>query len=94
VATSGCGFVLVNGAELIGMATHQIGRGHAALVPEGRRLFGNQSVEDNLILGSFHLRRDSGRVPAPPSPLRPPLPTPFRSQPGRHFCPGKGGFGR
>jgi branched-chain amino acid transport system ATP-binding protein len=58
------GSVVVNGTELIGMATHQIGRGHAALVPEGRRLFGNQSVEDNLILGAFRLRRDSTRVAA------------------------------
>ncbi len=58
------GSVLVNGTELIGMATHQIGRGRAALVPEGRRLFGNQSVEDNLILGALHLRRDKARVAA------------------------------
>ena len=58
------GSVLVNGTELIGMATHQIGRGHAALVPEGRRLFGNQSVEDNLILGALHLRRDKAKVAA------------------------------
>ncbi|HLH82943.1 MAG TPA: ABC transporter ATP-binding protein [Trebonia sp.] len=58
------GSVVVNGTELIGMATHQIARGHAALVPEGRRLFGNQSVEDNLILGALHLRRDKARVAA------------------------------
>jgi branched-chain amino acid transport system ATP-binding protein len=58
------GSVVVNGTELIGMATHQIARGHAALVPEGRRLFGNQSVEDNLILGALHLRRDKAKVAA------------------------------
>ncbi len=58
------GSILVNGTELIGMATHQIGRGHAALVPEGRRLFGDQSVEDNLILGALHLRRDKAKVAA------------------------------
>jgi branched-chain amino acid transport system ATP-binding protein len=58
------GSVLVNGTEVIAMPTHQIGRGHAALVPEGRRLFGNQSVEDNLILGAFHLRKDKRRVAA------------------------------
>ncbi len=58
------GSVQINGTELIGMPTHQIARGHAALVPEGRRLFGNQSVEDNLILGALHLRRDKAKVAA------------------------------
>lgn len=58
------GSVVVNGTELTGMATHRIARGHAALVPEGRRLFGNQSVEDNLTLGALHLRRDKAKVAA------------------------------
>ncbi|HVT68628.1 MAG TPA: ABC transporter ATP-binding protein [Trebonia sp.] len=58
------GSIRVNGTELIGLATHQIGRGHAALVPEGRRLFGDQSVEDNLILGAFRLRRDKAKTAA------------------------------
>jgi branched-chain amino acid transport system ATP-binding protein len=40
----------------------RIGRGLAAMVPEGRRLFLDQSVEDNLLLGALHLRRDSDRV--------------------------------
>ena len=44
------------------MPTHLIARGRAALVPEGRRLFLNQSVEDNLLLGALHLRRDRRRV--------------------------------
>jgi branched-chain amino acid transport system ATP-binding protein len=58
------GSISVNGTELIGMATHEIARGHAGLVPEGRRLFGDQSVEDNLILGGLHLRRDKAKVKA------------------------------
>ena len=33
-------------------------RGHAALVPEGRRLFLNLTVEDNLRLGGMRHRRD------------------------------------
>ena len=56
------GSIRVAGTELVRMPTHRIGRGHAALVPEGRRLFLDQSVEDNLLLGALHLRRDGRRV--------------------------------
>jgi branched-chain amino acid transport system ATP-binding protein len=56
------GQVRVRGTELTALPTHRIARGHAALVPEGRRLFLNQSVEDNLLLGALHLRRDTKRV--------------------------------
>jgi branched-chain amino acid transport system ATP-binding protein len=42
-------------------------RGRAALVPEGRQMFGDLSVEDNLALGAWRRRRtagarDTGRV--------------------------------
>lgn len=56
------GSIRVNGVELSHMATHRIARGHAAMVPEGRRLFLDQSIEDNLMLGALHLRRDRERV--------------------------------
>jgi branched-chain amino acid transport system ATP-binding protein len=56
------GSIRIDGCELVRMPTHRIARGHAALVPEGRRLFLNQSVEDNLLLGALHLRRDRRRV--------------------------------
>jgi branched-chain amino acid transport system ATP-binding protein len=56
------GSIRIGGRELVGMPTHRIARGHAGLVPEGRRLFLNQSVEDNLLLGALHLRRDRRRV--------------------------------
>ena len=56
------GSIRIGGQELVRMPTHRIARGHAALVPEGRRLFLNQSVEDNLLLGALHLRRDRRRV--------------------------------
>jgi branched-chain amino acid transport system ATP-binding protein len=56
------GTIRVRDADLMRMPAHRIARGHAALVPEGRRLFVNQSVEDNLILGAFHLRSDRARV--------------------------------
>ncbi len=56
------GSIRVRGEEVIRMPAHRIGRGHAAIVPEGRRLFLDQSVEDNLLLGALHLRRDGRRV--------------------------------
>ena len=56
------GSIRANGIDLSRLPTHQIARGHAGLVPEGRRLFLNQSVEDNLLLGALHLRRDRERV--------------------------------
>jgi branched-chain amino acid transport system ATP-binding protein len=56
------GSIRIRGEELARLPTHRIARGHAALVPEGRRLFLNQTVEDNLILGALHLRRDRRRV--------------------------------
>jgi branched-chain amino acid transport system ATP-binding protein len=56
------GSISVDGLDLGGMRTHQIARGHVAIVPEGRRLFFNQSVEDNLVLGAFRLRSDADRV--------------------------------
>ncbi len=56
------GTIRVRGVELSRLPAHKIARGHAAIVPEGRRLFLNQSVEDNLLLGALHLRRDRQRV--------------------------------
>jgi branched-chain amino acid transport system ATP-binding protein len=56
------GEIHVGGVDLTRLPAHRIARGHAALVPEGRRLFLNQSVEDNLILGALHLRGDQARV--------------------------------
>jgi branched-chain amino acid transport system ATP-binding protein len=56
------GSIRVCGEELTRLPTRLIARGHAALVPEGRRLFLDQSVEDNLMLGALHLRRDRRRV--------------------------------
>ena len=58
------GAITVGKADVLRMPTHRISRGHAALVPEGRRLFLNQSIEDNLLLGALHLRRDRRRVAA------------------------------
>jgi branched-chain amino acid transport system ATP-binding protein len=58
------GTIRVGDADVSSLPPHRIARGLAAIAPEGRRLFLDQSVEDNLILGAFHLRRDKSRVQA------------------------------
>jgi branched-chain amino acid transport system ATP-binding protein len=58
------GLIRIGSTDVSNLATHRIARGLAAIAPEGRRLFLDQSVEDNLLLGALHLRRDRGRVEA------------------------------
>jgi branched-chain amino acid transport system ATP-binding protein len=58
------GEVQVAGEAILGWSPERIARGHISLVPEGRRLFSDQSVEANLLLGAFHLRKDQPRVKA------------------------------
>ena len=54
------GRVEVAGVDLTGRPTHAFVRHGVALVPEGRRVFAELSVEDNLLLGA-HTRRDADR---------------------------------
>ena len=52
------GQIVLDGHPLIGLRAHQIvalGLGH---VPEGRRMFGSLSVEENLRLGGYLIRND------------------------------------
>jgi branched-chain amino acid transport system ATP-binding protein len=59
------GSVRIDGTEVIAQPPHRIAtQGLAAMVPEGRRLFVGQSVEDNLRLGGVRLRRDAARTQA------------------------------
>jgi branched-chain amino acid transport system ATP-binding protein len=58
------GSIRICGEEVSKLPPHRIGRGRAAIVPAGRRLFLDQSVEANLIVGAYHLRRDRARVRA------------------------------
>ena len=53
------GDVALGGRSLRGRAPEQIARAGVALVPEGRRLFGELTVEENLRLG-LAARRDAG----------------------------------
>ena len=56
------GIINVDGTSIINLPAHKVALGHAALVPEGRRLFLNQSVEDNLRLGGMRFRKDSSKT--------------------------------
>jgi branched-chain amino acid transport system ATP-binding protein len=56
------GAIRVDGTDISHLPAHRVAKGYAALVPEGRRLFLNQSVEDNLRLGGMRHRRDARRV--------------------------------
>src|SRR5580693_7340707 len=56
------GSIRVAGEDVSAFPAHRVAR--AAIAPEGRRLFLDQTVEDNLLLGGLHLRRDRGRLQA------------------------------
>ena len=54
------GDILFNGQSLLGKSTDQIVSTGVTLVPEGRRVFPNLTVEENLRIGAY-LRKDSIR---------------------------------
>jgi branched-chain amino acid transport system ATP-binding protein len=47
------GSVMLDGEELRGLSPHRIVEAGVALVPEGRGIFGDLTVQENLTLGSF-----------------------------------------
>jgi branched-chain amino acid transport system ATP-binding protein len=51
------GSIRLDGEEVAGEPAHRIVARGMVLVPEGRRLFGDQSVLDNLLLGAYRRRR-------------------------------------
>ncbi len=55
------GSIQYDGKELIGMPTHQIISSGIALVPEGRRVFADLTVLENLKIGAY-LRRDKDEI--------------------------------
>lgn len=55
------GDVLFGGKKLNGQEPHEIAGAGISLVPEGRRLFGNLSVQQNLSLGAY-LRHDTDGI--------------------------------
>jgi branched-chain amino acid transport system ATP-binding protein len=58
------GSIWVGGEDVSAFPAYRVARGFAAIAPEGRRLFLDQTVEDNLLLGGLHLRGDRGRQQA------------------------------
>jgi branched-chain amino acid transport system ATP-binding protein len=56
------GSIVIGGTDVSTYPAHRIARGLAAIAPEGRRLFTELTVEDNLVLGALHLRRERARV--------------------------------
>jgi branched-chain amino acid transport system ATP-binding protein len=57
------GEIRIEGTDVSRMPAHRVAAGgHAALVPEGRRLFLNLTVEDNLRLGGMRHRRDGDKT--------------------------------
>jgi branched-chain amino acid transport system ATP-binding protein len=57
------GEIKLFGEPLRGVPTHRVVARGVALVPEGRAIFGNLSVSENLELGSF-LKREPGEMAA------------------------------
>lgn len=53
------GRILLEGEDLTGLPSHAIVRRGLALCPEGRRLFANLTVKENLLLGGYG-RKKSG----------------------------------
>lgn len=58
------GRVLVGGTDLTGAAAHRVARAGVALVPQGRRVFADLTVRENLVLAARPVRDgwDLGRV--------------------------------
>jgi branched-chain amino acid transport system ATP-binding protein len=48
--------VTMSGRELAGISAHQVVEAGLALVPEGRGIFGEMTVRENLLLGAFPAR--------------------------------------
>jgi ABC-type branched-subunit amino acid transport system ATPase component len=55
------GGVALAGETISGLPAHQIVRRGVAHIPEGRQIFGDQSVFDNLLLGGFSLDSRTSR---------------------------------
>jgi len=57
LAAPQAGRILLDGRPLTGLPPHEVVRRGVAVVPEGRRIFINLSVHENLLLGGY-VRRD------------------------------------
>ena len=55
------GSISFEGKELVGLSTEEVVAAGIALVPEGRQLFPELTVEENLMMGAY-LRRDRAGI--------------------------------
>nr|WP_249137434.1 ABC transporter ATP-binding protein [Bradyrhizobium tropiciagri] len=53
VKSPSAGSITFDGVEITGLPSHTVVAKGLAMVPEGRHIFGDQTVEDNLILGAY-----------------------------------------
>lgn len=53
---AGTGSIRFDDGELLGRSTHQIAKAGLALVPQGRRVFGPLTVEENLTIAARNVR--------------------------------------
>ncbi|HHZ10099.1 MAG TPA: ABC transporter ATP-binding protein [Rhizobiales bacterium] len=60
VAVEPGGSIRMNGKQILGMKAHRIVEEGIALVPEGRGIFGDLTVAENLQLGAFAARARTG----------------------------------
>jgi branched-chain amino acid transport system ATP-binding protein len=56
------GSIVFDGQPITGLPSHEIVRRGLAHIPEGRQIFGDQSVFDNLLLGAFSQGVKAGRA--------------------------------
>jgi branched-chain amino acid transport system ATP-binding protein len=56
------GTVEYKGNVISGVPAHKILEYGISHVPQGRQVFGDQSVEDNLILGAFSIKKDKSKI--------------------------------
>jgi branched-chain amino acid transport system ATP-binding protein len=63
VVRPAAGRVRFAGADVTGLPSHRMVAAGLSLVPEGRQVFADQTVEDNLLLGAYHrIGRDRAGV--------------------------------
>lgn len=54
--------IVLNGIDLLSLGAHRIVEAGLALVPEGRGIFGEMTVRENLLLGAFARRARAGEA--------------------------------
>ena len=56
------GNIFLRGEEITNMKTHLISQRKIAHVPEGRRIFAELTIEENLRIGAYNLHKDKAKI--------------------------------